>query len=1119
VKFGRNGDPIVPARYDDPLSKSIYYNGKAYSTTPARATDEEIEDDLAQMRKTWDGKPYVKPESPKEVLPEFDDYGYKGRIVKKPKSKLESDIRNGPPTGEELVHGSQAKDEEAGSSIKTSDTRDAPLNINERFWGSKFGGDEEESSVTTSDTRYKTFLGEEVFKPNQAPGEEDESSFAKANSPPGLPLLMKKQLQLEDVQNSLFKVEAEILLEACNAGNEPLPMKEVVQDNQSKDKDAESSVTPDTPSTLAPISCAADTGMPATSKKRKISEISELTNDSLTSPLDGKMPHTEDQEGPPQKKIRTANGAVNLPIPPEKPATPKKVIPTRAKKPTVRKARNGGGGRARNTARACKASSAVNKAAAPAVPVRAETPSANAEKPTGEPAVVAQSVSVVVVTRAASRGIIGKDKSPTATAPEVEGSTDETITDQEDKESTSSDSGDNLEKDGSYAPVASRKRRAPRKARIPVAPRKRAAPNKAVTSKEEETAVQKGDNPSAAIPDAGLGVDSTKSTAVSKSRGVKRKVTGPEDEIPVQKETGTPVTHGVDAVLTTETPAPAPPRRYVRRKATVPKDAIIEPSTTPKEDTALATENGKPAPRPRKRARKEVNVPEDRAIVGEGAQQPACPETDSARTTQKPARVPTRPPRRRKAAAPEEAITGAISTPAETGTTLAKENSKPAGVPKRRGRNVNALEAEATAQKKARPLASLDVDAALTAEKPAPAPLGRDAKRKAIAPEEAATGPPTAPKVNTPLSEIAKPVADTRQRRRRNIGAHTVKAGIEATTGSLATPKVSTTLSEIAKPVADTRQRRSGNIGAQAVGPGTDAATGPPTTPKVNTTLAEIAKPVADTRRRRSGNIGAQEVGPGIEAATGPPTTPKVNTTLAEIAKPVAGTRKRWRINVGAHTVKTIHPDTGLKIVNTKSSAATRSRGVKRKATQLEDKVANQQEAEAAPTPVVDAPPAAKITKLSPTPMRPVGEKITALRNITTAPLDAPKAAATIAQGSAKPAASPRNRRKKKVNTPEAGATIQQKAGPPAAPEVDSTLTAEKPTPAPATGSPGRETAAPEEHVPRTAVSETQVGAVEAAAQATASIPPAPARRPRYRAPTEGSRKSTRIKAQHDELK
>jgi len=131
VKFGRNGDPVVPAEYDDPLSKSINYNGKAYSTTPARATDEEIKDDLTQMRKTRDGRPYGKPASPKEPLPEFDNYGYEVRIIKKLKSKLESNIHHEPPTGEELVNGSQPKDEEAGVSIETSDTRGESLNTND----------------------------------------------------------------------------------------------------------------------------------------------------------------------------------------------------------------------------------------------------------------------------------------------------------------------------------------------------------------------------------------------------------------------------------------------------------------------------------------------------------------------------------------------------------------------------------------------------------------------------------------------------------------------------------------------------------------------------------------------------------------------------------------------------------------------------------------------------------------------------------------------------------------------------------------------------------------------------------------------------------------------------
>ena len=115
-----------------PLKRSgSVKNGKAYSTTPARATDEEIEDDLAQMRKTWNGKPYVKPESPKEVVPELDDYGYERRIIEKLKSKLESNIRNEHSTGEEeLVNGSQPKDEEAGVSIDTSDTRGELLNTN-----------------------------------------------------------------------------------------------------------------------------------------------------------------------------------------------------------------------------------------------------------------------------------------------------------------------------------------------------------------------------------------------------------------------------------------------------------------------------------------------------------------------------------------------------------------------------------------------------------------------------------------------------------------------------------------------------------------------------------------------------------------------------------------------------------------------------------------------------------------------------------------------------------------------------------------------------------------------------------------------------------------------------
>ena len=1061
MKFGRNGDPIVPARYDDPLSKSIYYNGKAYSTMPARATDEEIEDDLAQMRKTWDGKPYVNPASPKEVLTEFDDYGYKGRIIKKPKSKLESNIRNEPPTGEELVNGSQPKDEEAEVSIETSDIRDEPLNTDERFWG------EEESSVMMSDTRYKTFLGKEVFQHNQAPGEEAESSFAKPNAP-RVPFMKKV------VQDSQFKAkEAEPLLEACNARDELLAMEKVVQDSQLKDKEVESSVAPDTPTTLAPINCAVDTGVPATSRKRKISEISELTNGSLTSSLDEQMPQTENEEGPPHKKLRTANGAVNLPIPPEKTATPKKAIPARAKRPAARKARCTGGERVRKTARVGKASSvvakSVAKAAAPAIPAGAKTPSANTEKPVGEPAIVAKGVAVVVITGASSRSIIRKDKSPTSTAPEAAGPIREIVTDREDNSSTTSESGDDLEKDGSYAPVAPRKRRVARKGKAPVAPRKRAAPNKAVASEEEKTTAQQEDKPSTAIPEAATGpeIASTKPIAVSRCHGVKRKVTGLEDEIAVQQEAGPPVAPGVDALIT-ENPAPAPPERYVR-KATAPKDAIIKPRTTPQVDTTLATETDKPAPRPRKRARKEVNIPEGGAIVREGVQQLACPEADAARKTQRPGRVPTRRPQRRNDTAPEEAITRATTTPAEIGTALTKENPKPAAGPKRSGRNGNAPEAEATAQKEAGPPAAPDVDAALITENPGPAPPRRYARRKAIAPEEAITGATTTPaEIGTTLTkENAKPAAGPKRRRRRNGNAPETEATAQKEAGPPAAPDVDAALT-------------------------TEKPTPAP--------LGRYAKRKATVP----------------EAATGPPIAPKVNTTLAKIAD----TSQRWRRNVGTHTVEVAtHPDTSVKIDNTKPSAATKSRGVKRKATQLEGKAANQQNAEPAPTPVARASPAAKITKLAPTPKRSARETITALQDIATTLLDTPKGDATLAQESDKPAAGPREHKKRRVDTPEVGAAVPQEAGLPAAPEVDSTPTAEKPTPTPTTDSLRREIAAPEEHAPPTAVSETPVGAVEAAAPATTSAPPVRVRGPRHRIPAEGSRKSTRIKAQHDKLK
>ena len=162
------------------------------------------------------------------------------------------------------------------------------------------------------------------------------------------------------------------------------------------------------------------------------------------------------------------------------------------------------------------------------------------------------------------------------------------------------------------------------------------------------------------------------------------------------------------------------------------------------------------------------------------------------------------------------------------------------------------------------------------------------------------------------------------------------------------------------------------------------------------------------------------------EAATGPLIVPKVSSTLAEIAN----TSQRWRRNAEAHTVKVVtHPDTSLKIDNPKPSTATKSRGVKRNAAQLEE--------------------------------------------------------------SDEPVAGAREHKKKRVDTPDIRAAVPQEAGPPAAPEV-------------------------KEHTPPAAVSETPVGAVDP--PATISAPPVRVRGPRYRIPAEGSRKSTRIKAQHDKL-
>ena len=265
----------------------------------------------------------------------------------------------------------------------------------------------------------------------------------------------------------------------------------------------------------------------------------------------------------------------------------------------------------------------------------------------------------------------------------------------------------------------------------------------------------------------------------------------------------------------------------------------------------------------------------------------------------------------------------------------------------------------------------------------------------------------------------------------------------EEITGATTTPaEIDTTLTkENVKPAAGTKRRgrRNGNVLESEATAQKEA--GPPADPDVDAALT--------TEKPTPAPLGgyAKRKATVPEAATGPPTFPKVGTTLAEIDNTPEG----WRRYFGAHTVKVVtHPDTGLKIDNTKPSAATKSRCVKRKATQLEE--------------------------------------------------------------SNEPAAGPREHKKKRVNTSEVRAAVPQEAGPPAAPEVDSTLTAEKPTPR-------GEITVPEEQAPPAAVSETPVGAAEAATPATTSAPPVRVRGPRYRIPTEGSRKSTRRKAQHDKLK
>ena len=221
----------------------------------------------------------------------------------------------------------------------------------------------------------------------------------------------------------------------------------------------------------------------------------------------------------------------------------------------------------------------VFKAAPPAIPAGAKTFPANTEKPAGEPATVSQSFSVVIFTRASSRGTTRKDKYPTATSPEAEGPIREMLTDQEDKSSTSSESGDDMEKDGNYSPVATRKRRVAHKGKAPVASRKRAAPNEAV----------------------------------------------------------------------------APPRRNVRRKTAAPEEAITRATTTPAEiRTTLTKENVKPAAGTKKRGRRNANAPEAEATAQKEAGPPAAPDVDAALTTEKPTSGPTTDSLRGEIAVPEE---------------------------------------------------------------------------------------------------------------------------------------------------------------------------------------------------------------------------------------------------------------------------------------------------------------------------------------------------------------------------------------------------------------------------------------------------------------------------------
>ncbi|PUU81819.1 hypothetical protein B9Z19DRAFT_1121719 [Tuber borchii] len=471
----------------------MYYNGKAYSTTPARATDEEIEDDLAQMRKTWDGKPYVKPALSKEVLPEFDYCGYNGR-------------------------------EKAGS------------------------------------------------------------SFAKPNEP-------REPFMKKVVQDSQFKAkEAEPLLDACNAGGEPLAMKEVFQENQLKEKEVESSLASETPTALAPIACAVDAGAPATSRKSKIPEIPDPTNSPLTSSLYGQMRQTENKQGPPHKKLRTTNGAVN--------------------RTATQKARYAGGERIKKTARVGIASSVVDKSrakAAPSViPAGAKPLPANTEKSAGESAIVSKGLAVVIFTRASSRGIIRKDKSPTAAVRETEDPIHEIVTDKEDKSSTSFESGDDLKKDASYTPVTPRKRRVARKGKAPVASRKRAAPNTAVAP-PRRCVRRKAAAPEESITRAttSLGETGTALTkenvkpAVGPREHKEKRVDTPKVRAIVPQQAGPPAAPEVDSTLTAEKSTPTPTTNSVRGEIAVPEEhappaAVSETSVGSVEAATPATTSAPP---------------------------------------------------------------------------------------------------------------------------------------------------------------------------------------------------------------------------------------------------------------------------------------------------------------------------------------------------------------------------------------------------------------------------------------------------------------------------------------------------------------------------------------------